>query len=485
MKLEGKVAIVTGGARGIGAAICRRYADEGARVAVADMLEGRGARRWRAKSATTRSRLRSTSRSGPRSPPWSRASWRSAGGIDILVNNAAIFEMAPLLEITEASYDKQFAVNVKGLLFTLQAVAAQMVKQGRGGKIVNFASQAGRRGEPLVAVYCASKAAVISLTQSAGLALIKNGINVNGIAPGVVDTPMWDQVDALFAKYEGLPLGEKKRAGRRGRALRPDGRAGGSDRCRGVPRLLGCRLRRRPDPQRRRRQLDELMGRQADGAFDLVIFDLDGVLVDSELLGARVTAAALAEAGIEITEAELCERFLGISTAAMLHTIEAEHGCELPASFREALRLRVLKAFEHKLQEVAGVRPVLDALAVKRCVASSSHPERIWRSLELVGLLDRLAPNLFSATMVEHGKPAPDLFLLAAGRMGAEPARCLVIEDSEVGVRAGKAAGMTTFGFTGASHVRPQTHGPRLLAAGADAIFAEMAALAGLIAAVP
>jgi galactitol 2-dehydrogenase len=210
MKLEGKVAVVTGGARGIGAAICRRYADEGARVAVADILAdeaealaleiGRGA-------------------FGVRLDVTKRASIDAmvetvvarAGGIDVLVNNAAIFDMAPLLEITEASYEKQFAVNVKGLLFTLQAVAAQMVKQGKGGKIVNFASQAGRRGEPLVAVYCASKAAGISLTQSAGLALIRHGINVNGIAPGVVDTPMWEQVDALFAKHEGLPIGEKKR----------------------------------------------------------------------------------------------------------------------------------------------------------------------------------------------------------------------------------------------------------------------------------
>ena len=134
-----------------------------------------------------------------------------AGGIDILVNNAGIFEMAPILEITEASWDKQFAVNTKGLLFMLQAAARRMVDQGRGGKIVNFASQAGRRGEDLVAVYCASKAAVISLTQSAGLDLIKYKINVNGIAPGVIDTPMWDHVDAQFAKYENLPLGEKKR----------------------------------------------------------------------------------------------------------------------------------------------------------------------------------------------------------------------------------------------------------------------------------
>src|SRR5262249_36555607 len=107
--------------------------------------------------------------------------------------------------------DKQFAINVKGLLFTLQAVAAQMVKQGRGGKIINISSQAGRRGEALVAVYCASKAAVISITQSAGLPLIKHCINVNGIAPRAVDTPMWDHVDSLFAKYEGLPIGEKKK----------------------------------------------------------------------------------------------------------------------------------------------------------------------------------------------------------------------------------------------------------------------------------
>jgi NAD(P)-dependent dehydrogenase (short-subunit alcohol dehydrogenase family) len=210
MKLESKVAVITGGARGIGAAICRRYADEGARVVVADVL---------ADEAAALARAIGRDAFGVQLDVTMRASIDAmvetvverAGSIDILVNNAAVFDMAPLLEITEASYDRQFAVNVKGLLFTLQAAAAQMVRQGRGGKIVNFASQAGRRGEPLVAVYCASKAAVISLTQSAGLALIKHGINVNGIAPGVVDTPMWDQVDALFAKYEGLPIGEKKR----------------------------------------------------------------------------------------------------------------------------------------------------------------------------------------------------------------------------------------------------------------------------------
>jgi HAD superfamily hydrolase (TIGR01509 family) len=223
------------------------------------------------------------------------------------------------------------------------------------------------------------------------------------------------------------------------------------------------------------------MGRQANGPFDLVIFDLDGVLVDSEPISARVAAAALKEAGVEIPAAELCDRFLGVSTAAMLRVIEVEHGCRLPDAFQETLRARILNAFEHELEPVPGVAALLDALAVARCVASSSHPEQIRRSLELAGLLDQLAPHLFSATMVDAGKPAPDLFLLAAARMSAEPTRCLVIEDSEVGIRAAKAAAMTAYGFTGANHVRPQVHAPRLRAAGADAVFADMAALTGFI----
>jgi galactitol 2-dehydrogenase len=210
MKLEGKTAIVTGGARGIGAAFCRRYTEEGARVVVADILEheaqaladdiGHGAVGVKldvTDSASIQAMVAKVV--------------ATTGGIDILLNNAAIFDMAPFLDITEQSFDRQFTVNVKGLLFTLQAVARQMVKQGRGGKIINMSSQAGRRGEALVAVYCATKAAVISITQSAGLSLIKHKINVNGIAPGVVDTPMWDQVDALFAKYENRPIGEKRR----------------------------------------------------------------------------------------------------------------------------------------------------------------------------------------------------------------------------------------------------------------------------------
>src|SRR5207245_1534385 len=154
-----------------------------------------------------------------------------AGSLDILVNNAGIVSIGPFLEITPQIFDRIFAVNVKGLLFTLKAAAEQMIKQGRGGKVINMASQAGRRGEALVAVYCASKAAVISITQSAGLALIKDKINVNGISPGVVDTPMWDQVDALFARYENLPIGEKKR--QVGLAV-PAGRMGDPDDYRGA-----------------------------------------------------------------------------------------------------------------------------------------------------------------------------------------------------------------------------------------------------------
>ena len=210
MKLESKVAIVTGGARGIGAAIAERFAAEGARVVIADILGPEAAATARALGRDAIAVTLDVTRRASIDAMVEQVS-AAAGRIDILVNNAAVFDLAPLLEITEESYDRQFAINVKGLLFTLQAVAAQMVKQGQGGKIGNFSSQAGRRGEALVAVYCATKAAVISLTQSAGLALIKHKINVNAIAPGVVDTPMWDLVDAQFARYENLPLGEKKR----------------------------------------------------------------------------------------------------------------------------------------------------------------------------------------------------------------------------------------------------------------------------------
>ncbi|PBC02842.1 L-iditol 2-dehydrogenase [Mesorhizobium sp. WSM3860] len=234
MKLKDKVAVVTGGAQGIGAAIVRGFAAEGAHVVIADMAVDKAealARELGGKATALQLDVRDLASI----EAMVDAVTRTHGGIDILVNNAAVFDMGPLLEISEKSFDLQFSVNVKGLLFTLQAVAKRMVAQGRKGKIINMASQAGRRGEALVAVYCATKAAVISITQSAGLALIKHGINVNGIAPGVVDTPMWDQVDALFARYENLPIGEKKR--QVGQAV-PAGRMGDPDDYRGAAVFL-------------------------------------------------------------------------------------------------------------------------------------------------------------------------------------------------------------------------------------------------------
>lgn len=215
MKLFNKRAVVTGGARGIGLAISQRYIAEGASVVIADIDrhaidEALSALVPTASAERVMGLVLDVCDLASIDAMVQQVTERW-GGIDILVNNAAVFDMAPVLDVTQASFDKQFAVNTKGMFFTLQAVARAMVAQGQGGKIINMASQAGRRGEPLVSVYCASKAAVISLTQSCGLDLIKHRINVNGIAPGVVDTPMWEEVDALFARYENRPLGEKKR----------------------------------------------------------------------------------------------------------------------------------------------------------------------------------------------------------------------------------------------------------------------------------
>ena len=208
-RLEGKVALVTGGARGIGRAICEAYVAEGAKVAVADRLAHEAEETAAALGATAMAVTMDVTdldsiAAGVKAV---EGAW---GCIDVLVNNAGIFNMASIDKITVEDYRRQYDVNVGGTIFAIQAVVPGMKKRG-GGSIINFSSQAGRRGEPNIAIYCSTKAAVISVTQSLALEFAGDNIRVNAIAPGVIDTPMWDVVDSLFAQYENKPLGQKKR----------------------------------------------------------------------------------------------------------------------------------------------------------------------------------------------------------------------------------------------------------------------------------
>jgi D-sorbitol dehydrogenase (acceptor) len=213
VKLQNKVAIVTGGAQGIGRAIGLRFAQEGAAVVVADLQEQA--------ANTVATEIHSLDgKAIPVAVDVRRqedvqalvdAAVEAFGGVDILVNNAGVGKIIPFFETTEADWDRMFDVNCKGLLWASQAVAKQMISQGRGGKIINLASQAGRRGEALVLAYCASKACVISMTQSMALALAPHKINVNALAPGIVDTPFWDEVDKQFANLLNMEVGEPKR----------------------------------------------------------------------------------------------------------------------------------------------------------------------------------------------------------------------------------------------------------------------------------
>lgn len=223
-RLDGKTAMITGAARGIGKAFAEAYVREGAKVAIADINIERARETADEIGDAAIAIEMDITRQDSIDAAVAEAVARF-GRIDILINNAALFTAAPIVEISREDYQRVFDINVGGTLFTLQAVARHMIERGGGGKIINMASQAGRRGEPLVAVYCATKAAVISLTQSAGLNLIEHGINVNAIAPGVVDGEHWDGVDAFFAKYEHKAPGQKKKEvgeavpyGRMGRA---------------------------------------------------------------------------------------------------------------------------------------------------------------------------------------------------------------------------------------------------------------------------
>ncbi|MGA0540995.1 L-iditol 2-dehydrogenase [Neotabrizicola sp. VNH66] len=208
-RLAGKAALITGAARGIGLEFARAYIAEGAQVTLADINGAAAEAAAAALGPMAHAVQMDVTDQASIDTGFAQAIARM-GKLDILVNNAALFTAAPIAEITRADYDRVFAVNVSGTLFPMQAAARHMIARGQGGRIINMASQAGRRGEGLVAVYCASKAAVISLTQSAGLGLIQHGINVNAIAPGVVDGEHWDGVDSFFAKYEGKAPGQKK-----------------------------------------------------------------------------------------------------------------------------------------------------------------------------------------------------------------------------------------------------------------------------------
>jgi HAD superfamily hydrolase (TIGR01509 family) len=214
--------------------------------------------------------------------------------------------------------------------------------------------------------------------------------------------------------------------------------------------------------------------------FDLIIFDCDGVLVDSEVISCRAHAETLTRHGYPITADQVLDRFLGVSDREARQTIEAELGRSLPIDFEAQMKQSALQRYADDLQTIPYVGEAIAAISLPKCVASSGTPEKIRHGLNCAGLYDLLTPNIFSATQVKRGKPAPDLFLFAAAQMAASPERCLVIEDSIPGIAGALAAGMTVLGFHGGSHCRPG-YADRLRAAGASMTFDDMRQLPGLI----
>lgn len=213
MRLEGKVAVITGGAQGIGRAISLRYAKEGAKVLIGD-IQYKGALKVAdeiTKQAGKAVAVAADVRDQQQVQAMIDAAVDQFGRLDILVNNAGVCRIRSLLETNEDDWNFMFDINCKGLLWCSQAAARVMIKQGEGGKIINIASVAGRHGAPYELAYCASKASVISMTQSMALALAEHHINVNAIAPGVVDTDFWVENDRQFAKIFNEPIGEPKR----------------------------------------------------------------------------------------------------------------------------------------------------------------------------------------------------------------------------------------------------------------------------------
>ena len=215
--------------------------------------------------------------------------------------------------------------------------------------------------------------------------------------------------------------------------------------------------------------------------FDLIIFDCDGVLVDSEVISCRAHADVLSRHGYPITQQQVFDRFLGRSTRQANSEVEAELGRALPDDFHVQLQDEQLRSFEADLEAVPHIHSALDAITQAVCIASSGSHQRMRVTLGRTRLYDRFAPNIFSASQVANGKPAPDLFLFAASQMNVPPERCLVIEDSVPGVTGGRAAGMTVLGFHGGSHCR-EGYGQKLHDAGATVVFDDMRQLPDLIA---
>jgi HAD superfamily hydrolase (TIGR01509 family) len=213
---------------------------------------------------------------------------------------------------------------------------------------------------------------------------------------------------------------------------------------------------------------------------ELVIFDCDGVLVDSEVISCRAHAETLTRHGYPITSEQVLTRFLGVSDREARQAIETELGRKLPDDFEHQVKTATLRSYADDLRLIPNTDTAIAAIDLPKCVASSGTPEKIRHGLTCAGLYDLLAPHIFSAAQVKRGKPAPDLFLFAAEQMRASPERCVMIEDSIPGITGALAAGMTVLGFHGGSHCRPGYAG-KLRAAGAIMTFDDMRQLPGLI----
>lgn len=214
--------------------------------------------------------------------------------------------------------------------------------------------------------------------------------------------------------------------------------------------------------------------------FDLVIFDCDGVLLDSEIIACQADAEAYTLLGYEITTEEISRRFAGMPDEAVDAALTAEIGKPLPANFRAEIEKSVIAKYRTDLQAISGAQTLLSSLKTTKCIASSASPSKLALGLIETEMYELVYPNIFSTRLVERGKPHPDIFLYAAGKMGAHPSRCIVVEDSVAGVTAAKSAGMTCVGFIGGSHCT-EGHSQRLYDVGADTVVDRLDAVRPLV----